>query len=69
MFQTGLKSNETAQNYRLQLKGLSSSTTTPAPAPPVGMEVFISGAKVVSTAMSAGMDDIVRTQTNLTSAY
>ncbi len=69
VFQTGLKYNETAQNYRLQLKGLSSSTTTPAPAPPVGMEVFISGAKVVSTAMSAGMDDIVRTQTNLTSAY
>jgi len=30
---------------------------------------LLSGAKQVSTAMSAGMDDIVRTQKNLTAAY
>ena len=69
IFQSGLKFNETPTTYKLALKGLSASTATPPAAPPVGMEVFISGAKVVSTAMSAGMDDIVRTQTNLTAVY
>jgi len=34
-----------------------------------GMEIGISGAKQVSTSMSAGLDDIVRTQKNLTAAY
>ena len=34
-----------------------------------GMEIGISGYKVVSTSMSAGLDDIVRTQKTLTAAY
>ena len=70
IFQSGLKFDEDPKTYHLALKGLYQGSPGATPvAPPVGMEVFISGAKVVSTAMSAGMDDIVRTQTNLTSAY
>lgn len=34
-----------------------------------GMEIGISGYKVVSTSMSAGLDDIVRTQKTVTAAY
>ena len=34
-----------------------------------GMEIGISGYKVVSTSMSAGLDDIVRTQKAITAAY
>ena len=45
----------------MQVKGLDTAGQV--------MEVGLSGATQVSTAMSAGMDDIVRTQKNLTSVY
>tara|TARA_Y100000361_G_scaffold129770_1_gene125428 strand:- start:261 stop:1160 length:900 start_codon:yes stop_codon:yes gene_type:complete len=61
VFNSGLAFDQAGQNLTMQVKGLS--TTAQA------MEVGLSGATQVSTAMSAGMDDIVRTQKNLTSVY
>jgi|TARA_R110000824_G_scaffold98252_1_gene234454 hypothetical protein len=60
IFNSGLAFNETANDLTMTLSGLGGSN---------GMEIGISGAKQVSTSMSAGLDDIVRTQKNLTAAY
>lgn len=61
VFNSGLAFDQAGQNLTMQVKGLNNSMNT--------MAVGLSGATQVSTAMSAGMDDIVRTQKNLTSVY
>ena len=63
VFQSGLAFDPAASNLTLTLSGLGGS--------PAGtsMGIGLSGVKQVSTAMSAGMDDIVRTQKNLTAVY
>ena len=61
VFNSGLAFDQAGQNLTMQVKGLDTSAEV--------MEVGLSGATQVSTAMSAGMDDIVRTQKNLTSVY
>ena len=60
VFESGLAFDPGASNLVLTVSGLGGSH---------GMEIGLSGAKQVSTAMSAGMDDIVRTQKNLTAVY
>ena len=60
VFQSGLVFDPGANNLVLTVSGLGGN---------YGMEIGLSGAKEVSTAMSAGMDDIVRTQKNLTAVY
>ena len=60
VFQSGLAFDSAANDLTLTLSGLGGN---------YGMEIGLSGAKQVSTAMSAGMDDIVRTQKNLTAVY
>jgi len=61
VFNSGLAFDQAGQNLTMQVKGLNTDAQV--------MEVGLSGATQVSTAMSAGMDDIVRTQKNLTSVY
>jgi hypothetical protein len=61
VFNSGLAFDQAGQNLTMQVKGLNTAAQV--------MEVGLSGATQVSTAMSAGMDDIVRTQKNLTSVY
>jgi len=61
IFQSGLAFDSAANDLTLTLSGLAQ--TGP------GMHIGLKGAKQVSTAMSAGMDDIVRTQKNLTAVY
>ena len=61
VFNSGLAFDQAGQNLTMQVKGLNTAGQA--------MEVGLSGATQVSTAMSAGMDDIVRTQKNLTSVY
>ncbi|HHZ97550.1 MAG TPA: hypothetical protein EYN67_18870 [Flavobacteriales bacterium] len=60
IFQSGLAFDPGANDLTLTVSGLGGTH---------GMQIGLSGAKQVSTAMSAGMDDIVRTQKNLTAAY
>ena len=60
IFQSGLAFDSAANDLTLTVKGLGDAN---------GMTIGLSGAKQVSTSMSAGMDDIVRTQKNLTAAY
>ena len=61
VFNSGLKYNESAEQYDIVLKGLDPSNN--------GMFVRIEKAKQVSTSASVGLDDIIRTQKTLTAAY
>lgn len=63
VFNSGLAFNETPTDATISVKGLNSST-------PFGtMNVGLNGLKQVSTSMTAGLDDIVRTQKTLTTSY
>ena len=66
LFDSGLKFNETAQDLTLTISGLGVSVDNSISH---SMDVGIKGAKQISTSMSAGLDDIVRTQKTLTSSY
>jgi len=61
IFNSGLKYDETAATYDLQLKGLSTSGEP--------LFVRVKDAKQISTSASVGLDDIIRTQKTLTAAY
>jgi len=61
LFNSGLKYDETAASYNLELKGLS-PTANP-------MLLRITDAKQINTSASVGLDDIIRTQKTLTAAY
>ena len=68
VFQSGLAFNEDAATYTINLSGLA----TPANALTEGtkaMQVEMVSGKQVSTSMSAGLDDIVRSQKTLTASY
>tara|TARA_R110000824_G_scaffold275198_1_gene463896 strand:- start:1796 stop:2665 length:870 start_codon:yes stop_codon:yes gene_type:complete len=60
VFNSGLAFKETSQNLVMTVSGLGGTS---------GMEIGISGAQQVGTSMMAGVDDIVRTQKTLTTAY
>tara|TARA_R100001163_G_scaffold8357_1_gene8292 strand:+ start:3378 stop:4256 length:879 start_codon:yes stop_codon:yes gene_type:complete len=63
VFNSGLAFDETnIANINIDLKGLEANSTNK-------MQVGIKNAKQVSTSMSVGLDDIVRTQKSLTAAY
>ena len=61
VFNSGLKYNESAEQYDIVLKGLDPSNN--------GMFVRVTKAKQISTSASVGLDDIIRTQKSLTAAY
>tara|TARA_R100000664_G_C2755324_1_gene143049 strand:+ start:1099 stop:1995 length:897 start_codon:yes stop_codon:yes gene_type:complete len=61
LFNSGLKFDETAASYTLQIKGLSEAGNP--------MYVRLTNAKQVNTSASVGLDDIIRTQKTLTAAY
>ena len=61
LFNSGLKYEETAASYNLQLKGLSPTANV--------MLLRITDAKQINTSASVGLDDIIRTQKTLTAAY
>ena len=63
VFNSGLKYDETAADYAIQLKGLGNLGADP------GMFVRITDAKQISTAATVGLDDIIRTQKSLTAVY
>lgn len=65
IFQSGLAFDQEGSDLTLSLSGLAPLTAGGGGA----MQVGLKDATQVSTAMSAGMDDIVRTQKNLTSVY
>ena len=68
VFNSGLAFNPDPADFTLNLSGLA----TPAQAlnkSTKAMEVKMISGKQVSTSMSAGLDDIVRTQKTLTAAY
>ena len=68
VFASGLKFNPDAADFTIDLSGLA----TPAQAASLGakpMRLTMVSGKQVSTSMSAGLDDIVRTQKTLTAAY
>tara|TARA_Y100000310_G_C20590990_1_gene767963 strand:+ start:12 stop:890 length:879 start_codon:yes stop_codon:yes gene_type:complete len=65
VFNSGLTFDESASNYMLTLKGLD----TPGAPEATSMEVEMISGKQMSTSMSAGLDDIVRTQKTITAAY
>ena len=65
VFESGLKFDESASDKTLSVKGLDPPGVPTA----MGMEVKMISGKQVSTSMSAGLDDIVRTQKTLTASY
>jgi len=60
VFNSGLSFKESSQDLVMTVSGLGGSS---------GMEIGMSGAQQVGTSMQAGLDDIVRTQKTLTTAY
>ena len=62
LFNSGLKFDEDAASYTLEIKGLKE-------APANSMKVRITSAKQINTSASVGLDDIIRTQKTLTAAY
>jgi hypothetical protein len=62
LFNSGLKFDETATNYNLEIKGLGGANT-------MGMKLRVKDAKQISTSASVGLDDIIRTQKSLTAVY
>jgi len=67
VFDKGLNFNESASNITLQLVGIGG--TDNAQYPNNVIHVGLVGAKQVNTSMTAGLDDIIRTQKTLTAAY
>ena len=63
IFQSGLAFDETASDYTIDLHGLDTTSTNDK------MQLKMISGKQVSTSMSAGLDDIVRSQKTLTAAY
>ena len=63
VFNSGLAFNETPTDATISVKGLNSSAAFGT------MNVGLAGLKQVSTSMTAGLDDIVRTQKTLTTSY
>jgi len=61
VFDNALRFDETASDLTLQLAGLSTEDDY--------LTVELKGAKQQGTSMTAGLDDIIRTQKTLTSAY
>ena len=61
IFQSGLAFDETASDYLIDLNGLTASGPS--------MELKMISGKQASTSMSAGLDDIVRSQKTLTASY
>ena len=65
IFQSGLAFDQGGSDLTLSVSGLAPLVAGGGSS----MNIGLAGATQVSTAMSAGMDDIVRTQKNLTSVY
>jgi hypothetical protein len=65
VFQSGLAFDESATDKTLIIKGLDGPGAPTA----TSMELKMISGKQVSTSMSAGLDDIVRTQKTLTASY
>jgi len=63
IFQSGLAFDETASDYIIDLHGLDDASANDK------MQLTMISGKQVSTSMSAGLDDIVRSQKTLTAAY
>ena len=63
IFQSGLAFDETASDYTIELHGLATTSTDDK------MQLKMISGKQVSTSMSAGLDDIVRSQKTLTASY
>jgi len=63
IFQSGLAFDETASDYTIDLHGLDTASTNDK------MQLKMISGKQVSTSMSAGLDDIVRSQKTLTASY
>jgi len=63
IFQSGLAFDETASDYTIDLHGLDTASTEDK------MQLKMISGKQVSTSMSAGLDDIVRSQKTLTASY
>tara|TARA_R110000851_G_scaffold108634_3_gene230168 strand:- start:6771 stop:7649 length:879 start_codon:yes stop_codon:yes gene_type:complete len=63
IFQSGLAFDEAANNYLIDLHGLDTDSTNDK------MQLEMISGKQASTSMSAGLDDIVRSQKTLTAAY
>ena len=61
IFQSGLAFDETASDYTIDLNGLAVAGPS--------MELKMISGKQASTSMSAGLDDIVRSQKTLTASY
>ena len=68
VFQSGLAFNEDASDYTINLSGLATPGAAAA-GNTKAMEVRMVSGKQVSTSMSAGLDDIVRSQKTLTASY
>ena len=62
LFNSGLKFDESATDYNLEIKGLGGVNSE-------GMFVRVKDAKQISTSASVGLDDIIRTQKSLTAVY
>jgi len=63
IFNSGLAFDETASDYTIDLHGLDNASTNDK------MQLKMISGKQVSTSMSAGLDDIVRSQKTLTASY
>ena len=63
IFQSGLAFNESSNDYTIDLHGLDDASTNDK------MQLKMISGKQVSTSMSAGLDDIVRSQKTLTASY
>ena len=63
IFNSGLAFDETASDYTIDLHGLATASTNDK------MQLKMISGKQVSTSMSAGLDDIVRSQKTLTASY
>ena len=65
IFNSGLAFDETSDDYTIDLHGLDTSASTANDK----MQLKMISGKQVSTSMSAGLDDIVRSQKTLTASY
>jgi len=63
IFNSGLAFDESSNDYTIDLHGLDAASTNDK------MQLKMISGKQVSTSMSAGLDDIVRSQKTLTAAY
>ena len=63
IFNSGLAFDETSNDYLIDLHGLDSASANDK------MQLKMISGKQVSTSMSAGLDDIVRSQKTLTASY